>query len=141
MPLAETRGEIAVYIPPLDNENIWEGRLTMIEQIHRQRPNGEWSGAIICTISGGGLPAGIVQVMARVVWGSEVQILPVETKEVDLLYQLSQVREPHHHTWHHFDRNIPRSSPGIQTSGRALITQQRAPNVPSLALEDTGAAV
>ncbi|KIW96554.1 uncharacterized protein Z519_01945 [Cladophialophora bantiana CBS 173.52] len=92
MPLAETRGEIAVYIPPFNNENIREGPLTMIKQIHHQMPNGEPSDAIICSVGGGGLLAGIVQVMARVVWGSDVQILAVEQRRRNL-YQLSQVVE------------------------------------------------
>jgi len=84
---AEARGEIPVYIPPFDNEAIWEGAATMIEEIQRQMPDGERPDAIVCSVGGGGLLAGVVNGMERVGWGSEIQILAVETKGADSLYQ------------------------------------------------------
>ncbi|KAJ4504499.1 catabolic L-serine/threonine dehydratase [Exophiala dermatitidis] len=87
MPLAEAKGEIPVYVPPFDNEAIWEGAATMVEEIHRQMPDGEKPDAIVCSVGGGGLLCGIANGMDRVGWGSEVQVLAVETKGADSLHQ------------------------------------------------------
>lgn len=137
MPQAEIRGEIPVYIPPFDNEAIWEGAATMIEEIHRQMPNGEQPDAIICSVGGGGLLAGIVNGMERVGWGSDVEILAVETKGADSLYQSAQAGEL---------LTIPGIT-SIATSLGAVRVCKKAfellsrKNVTSLALEDAEAAM
>lgn len=137
MPQAEIRGEIPVYIPPFDNEAIWEGAATMIEEIHRQMPNGERPDAIICSVGGGGLLAGIVNGMERVGWGSDVEILAVETKGADSLYQSAQAGEL---------LTIPGIT-SIATSLGAVRVCKKAfellsrKNVTSLALEDAEAAM
>ena len=87
MPRAEAMGEIPVYIPPFDNEAIWEGAATIVDEVYRQMPDGEAPDAIVCSVGGGGLLAGIANGMERVGWGSEVQVLAVETKGADSLYQ------------------------------------------------------
>ncbi|KIX00138.1 uncharacterized protein Z518_10275 [Rhinocladiella mackenziei CBS 650.93] len=137
MPQAEARGEIPVYIPPFDNGAIWEGVATMVEEIHRQMPEGERPDAIVCSVGGGGLLVGIANGMERVGWGSEVQILAVETKGADSLYQSAQAGEI---------LTIPRIT-SIATSLGAVRVCQKAfdllahKNVTSLALEDAEAAM
>jgi L-serine/L-threonine ammonia-lyase len=80
-------GEVeGIYVPPFDHPLIWEGNATMIEEIKRQIPDGEFEkpDAIICSVGGGGLLSGICQGLDRVGW-SDVQVLAMETVGADSL--------------------------------------------------------
>lgn len=82
-------GEVeGVYVPPFDHPLIWEGNATMIEEIKRQVPDGEFKkpDAIICSVGGGGLLSGICEGLDRVGW-SDVQVLAMETVGADSLAQ------------------------------------------------------
>jgi L-serine/L-threonine ammonia-lyase len=75
-----------VYVPPFDHPLIWEGNATMIEEIKRQIPGGEFEkpDAVICSVGGGGLLSGICRGLDRVDWGY-VQVLAMETVGADSL--------------------------------------------------------
>ena len=82
-------GEVeGVYVPPFDHPLIWEGNATMIEEIKRQIPDGEFKkpDAVICSVGGGGLLSGICEGLDRVGW-SDVQVLAMETVGADSLAQ------------------------------------------------------
>lgn len=137
MPQAEMRGEIPVYIPPFDNEAIWEGAATMIDEIHRQMSDGERPDAIICSVGGGGLLAGIMNGMDRVGWGSEVQVMAVETKGADSLYQSSRAGEL---VTISGITSIATSLGAVRVCKKAFELLSRK-NVTSMALEDAEAAM
>ncbi|KAJ9498262.1 catabolic L-serine/threonine dehydratase [Exophiala xenobiotica] len=137
MPQAEARGEIAVYVPPFDNEAIWEGAATMVEEMSHQIPAGEWPDAIICSVGGGGMLAGITDGMDRVGWGSDVQVLAVETKGADSLHQSMKAGQL---------VTIPRitsiaSSLGVSRVCKKAFDLLSRKNVTSLILEDAEAAM
>ncbi|KAK5441935.1 catabolic L-serine/threonine dehydratase [Exophiala xenobiotica] len=90
IPAAEKRGERGIYIHPFDNPAIWEGAASMVDEIKAQMPDNTRPDAIICSVGGGGLFAGIMQGLDRVGWGDgddQVQVLPVETLGADSLAQ------------------------------------------------------
>lgn len=84
---AEERGDTAIYVPPFDHPLIWEGASTMIDELSTQMP--ERPDAIVCSVGGGGLFAGIMLGLDRVGWGKEdaVQVLTVEIHGADSLAQ------------------------------------------------------
>ncbi|EXJ77016.1 hypothetical protein A1O3_10173 [Capronia epimyces CBS 606.96] len=90
IPGAERHGEKGIYIHPFDNPAIWEGAATMIDDIKAQMPDGERPDAVVCSVGGGGLFAGIMQGLDRVGWGDQVRVLPVETLGADSLAQSLQ---------------------------------------------------
>ncbi|KAG9232689.1 tryptophan synthase beta subunit-like PLP-dependent enzyme [Amylocarpus encephaloides] len=54
-------GGVGVYVPPFDDERIWEGNSTVVDEIESQMsPFGGYD-AIVCSVGGGGLFAGIMQ--------------------------------------------------------------------------------
>ncbi|KAK4941338.1 catabolic L-serine/threonine dehydratase [Elasticomyces elasticus] len=137
MPRAEAMGEIPVYIPPFDNEAIWEGAATMVEEIDRQMPAGERPDAIVCSVGGGGMLAGIDLGMDRVGWGNDVQVLAVETQGADSLYQSAKAGEL---------VTIPKitsiaSSLGVVRVCKKAFDLLSRKNVTSLTLEDAEAAM
>ncbi|KAF9203342.1 hypothetical protein BGZ49_006527 [Haplosporangium sp. Z 27] len=67
----------AVYIPPFDHSDIWEGNKTMIPEIKVQL-GGIVPDAIICCVGGGGLMNGVILGCQEAGW-SKVPILAVET--------------------------------------------------------------
>jgi L-serine/L-threonine ammonia-lyase len=87
IPTAEKNGVKGVYIHPFDNEDIWEGHSTMVDEIARQMPNGEAPDAIICSVGGGGLFSGIMKGVDRVGWSAKTKVFAVETKGADSLAQ------------------------------------------------------
>lgn len=93
IPKAHERGEEGVYIPPFDHEAIWEGAGSMVEEIMRQMPDGDKPDAIVCSVGGGGLLAGVMNGLDRVGWAGEVQVLATETRGADSLAQALKVRE------------------------------------------------
>ena len=65
------------YIPPFDNENLWEGHATMIDELKEQCAN--QPDLIILSVGGGGLMCGAVQGLIRNGW-TDTAILAVETE-------------------------------------------------------------
>ncbi|KAK5283043.1 catabolic L-serine/threonine dehydratase [Exophiala xenobiotica] len=100
IPEAENRGERGIYIHPFDNPAIWEGAASMVDEIKAQMPDNTRPDAIICSVGGGGLFAGIMRGLDRVGWGDgdgdgddQVQVLPIETHGADSLAQSLQKGE------------------------------------------------
>ncbi|CAI6341967.1 unnamed protein product [Periconia digitata] len=54
-------GPGAIYTPPFDHPDIWEGNASVMHEIARQMPDGELPDVIICSVGGGGLLNGIMQ--------------------------------------------------------------------------------
>lgn len=89
IPTAEARGEVGVYVPPFDHQDVWDGAATMVDEIERQLggmaarggPSGGSgsSGAgntqqeeqrarpdvVICSVGGGGMFCGLSQGFQR----------------------------------------------------------------------------
>ncbi|ANB15606.1 L-serine/L-threonine ammonia-lyase CHA1 [Sugiyamaella lignohabitans] len=78
-----------VYCHPFDDEEIWNGHATMIDEIKQQlQPLGKdiRPDAIILSVGGGGLYAGVVRGLERNGW-EEVPIITVETEGAATLYK------------------------------------------------------
>ncbi|KAI1297114.1 hypothetical protein EDD11_007224 [Mortierella claussenii] len=67
----------AVYIPPFDHPDVWEGNSTIVPELKTQL-DGIIPDAIICSVGGGGLLNGIILGCQEVGW-NKVPILAVET--------------------------------------------------------------
>lgn len=73
----------AVYVPPFDHPDIWEGVGTLVDelapQLSHQAPD-----LIVCSVGGGGLFSGVMLPLQKHGW-SHVNVLAVETKGADSL--------------------------------------------------------
>ena len=140
IPKAERRGECGVYIPPFDHPDVWKGASTMVEEIQKQLPAGERPDAIVCSVGGGGLFAGIVQGLDTVGWsngGNAVKVLAVETDGAhSLRYSLEQGKLSE------MDKitSIAKSLGAVQVCEDAFEKAQR-PNVRSVVLSDAEACM
>ncbi|RMZ80714.1 hypothetical protein DV738_g2572, partial [Chaetothyriales sp. CBS 135597] len=95
IPEANARGEEGVYVPPFDDERIWDGAATMVEEIQEQiatmardagSPVPVPPKGIVCSVGGGGLFCGIVRGLDRVGWGeNQVRVAALETEGADSL--------------------------------------------------------
>ncbi|QDS72766.1 hypothetical protein FKW77_004402 [Venturia effusa] len=65
-----------VYCPPYDHPYIWEGHSSLIHELKTQISNPD---AILCSVGGGGLFAGIMQGLDQVNWSSTT-VLAIETQ-------------------------------------------------------------
>lgn len=65
------------YIPPFNHPDIWEGVATVIQESAAQLP--EKPSAVVVSVGGGGLMAGVLQGMQDVGW-DEVPLIAMETK-------------------------------------------------------------
>ncbi|RMZ91574.1 hypothetical protein DV736_g1183, partial [Chaetothyriales sp. CBS 134916] len=102
IPRAKTRGEEGVYVPPFDDERIWDGAATMVEEIKEQiigmvgdaTNMGTPPKGIVCSVGGGGLFCGIIRGLDRVGWGEgKVRVAAVETKGAESLAVSLEKRE------------------------------------------------
>jgi L-serine/L-threonine ammonia-lyase len=59
--LAMSRVEGAVYIPPFDHPDIWDGNASLIDEAVQQAQ----FDVVVCSVGGGGLLAGVVQGLQR----------------------------------------------------------------------------
>jgi len=79
----------AVYIPPFDHPLIWEGNGTMIDEIEKQMQNCGGYDALVCSVGGGGLFAGILDALernGRLQGGKRgVKVLAMETEGAESL--------------------------------------------------------
>lgn len=84
-----------IYVPPFDHPDIWTGHATIVEEVHRQLSgygstattngfNPPKPDAIICSVGGGGLFAGVMQGLEYVGW-TDVPVIALETKGADSL--------------------------------------------------------
>ncbi|KAL9127432.1 MAG: hypothetical protein Q9217_003701 [Psora testacea] len=62
----------AVYVPPFDHEDVWDGNASMIDEL-AERPD-----AVVCSVGGGGLFCGVQLGLERRGWG-DVEVLALET--------------------------------------------------------------
>lgn len=135
IPKAERSGELGIYIPPFDHEDIWKGASTMVEEIQKQMSDGERPDALVCSIGGGGLFSGIIEGLDRVGWSTgddAVKVLAMETDGAhSLQYSLKQgkLSEMAKIT------SIAKSLGAVQVCEDAYQKAQR-PNVRSVVLSD-----
>jgi L-serine/L-threonine ammonia-lyase len=80
-----------VYVPPFDHEDLWEGHSTLVDEVEMQlgRSNKKYD-AIVCSVGGGGLFAGIMEGLerhGRLRGGKrrEAKVLVMETEGADSL--------------------------------------------------------
>ena len=73
MPAGQARGEEAVYVPPFDHPDVWDGNSSLIDEL-KERPD-----ALICSVGGGGLFCGLQLGLQRKGW-EDVPVLAVETE-------------------------------------------------------------
>ncbi|KAK5173190.1 catabolic L-serine/threonine dehydratase [Saxophila tyrrhenica] len=109
-------GEGAVYVPPFDAEEIWEGNATMVGEILEQLEGvgrhypltrdeagngvngaennpGSLPDAIICSVGGGGLMNGICQGIDSAGLSSRTKVIAMETFGADSLNQAIKKKE------------------------------------------------
>jgi len=78
----------AVYIPPFDHPDIWDGNATLIDEATSQCQ----FDAVICAVGGGGLLSGIVQGLHRNAL-AQVPVIAVETEGAASLHAAIQAGE------------------------------------------------
>jgi L-serine/L-threonine ammonia-lyase len=81
----------AVYVPPFDHELVWEGHGTMVDEIEKQTEGIGGYDALICSVGGGGLFAGIMGALdkhGRLQGGrsAAVKVLAMETEGAHSLH-------------------------------------------------------
>lgn len=70
----------AVYIPPFDHPDIWDGNATVIDEaVAQAAANGAHFDAVVCSVGGGGLLCGVLEGLHRNGL-PEVPVLAVETE-------------------------------------------------------------
>lgn len=100
---ARAKGDIAIYVPPFDAQEVWDGNAGITHEIARQIPNmanhypisGTGStnvDAIICSVGGGGLFSGVMQGLDDLSM-HKTRVIAVETAGADSLHQAIQKRE------------------------------------------------
>ncbi|KAH9209877.1 tryptophan synthase beta subunit-like PLP-dependent enzyme [Leptodontidium sp. 2 PMI_412] len=114
LPKATSGGEHAIYVPPFDAQEIWDGNASMIEEVSSQLPlaaefcpaggNTQKDGrsnstsplphldVVICSVGGGGLFCGIMQGLKKT-GHNDTQVLAMETKGADSLSQAVEAKE------------------------------------------------
>lgn len=129
--------EEGIYIPPFDHPAIWAGASTIITELQHQLPDGQPPDAIILSVGGGGLFAGIMLGLDQApdqAW-SHVPVLAVETHGADSLAQALKAGElitlPG-------ITSLAKSLGAIRVADQAFRYAQR-PNVRSVVLDDAEA--
>lgn len=82
-------GSRAVYVPPFDHQDVWDGNATLVDELSTQMSESfeEQIDAIICNVGGGGLMCGIMQGVQKLKdsgYGSP-KVLAMETEGGDSL--------------------------------------------------------
>lgn len=86
--LAMCRADDAVYIPPFDHPDIWDGNATLIDEAVQQAS----FDVVVCSVGGGGLLAGVVQGLQKHGLG-KVPVIAVETQGAASLHATLQAGE------------------------------------------------
>lgn len=80
----------AVYVPPFDHPDIWDGNATLIDEAVAQNPApGEAFDAVVCAVGGGGLMCGVLQGLHRNRL-PDVAVIAVETEGAASLHAAMQ---------------------------------------------------
>lgn len=79
-----------VYVPPFDHPDIWEGNGTIVEELEMQMRDAGGYDAVVCSVGGGGLFAGLMGSLerrGRLGPGEDrpVKVLAMETQGADSL--------------------------------------------------------
>lgn len=92
----EHPGARAVYIPPFDHPDVWDGAETLVTEL-REQMEGKSIDGIVCSVGGGGLLCGIMQGVQKIKQAGGMvdvpRVLAVETPGGDSLYQSVQAGE------------------------------------------------
>ncbi|ERF76549.1 hypothetical protein EPUS_05822 [Endocarpon pusillum Z07020] len=135
----EEAEEEGIYIPPFDHPAVWAGASTIISELQHQLSDNQPPDAIILSVGGGGLFAGIMLGLDQAqdeAW-SHVPVLAVETDGADSLAQSLQAGElitlPG-------ITSIAKSLGAIRVADQAFQYAQR-PNVKSVVLDDAEAVM
>jgi L-serine/L-threonine ammonia-lyase len=123
-----------VFVPPFDHPDIWEGNATTMREIAEQL--GGKPDVVVCSVGGGGLLNGIMQVIDENKWSDEVEVLAMETKGADSLNQSLQAGQL---------ITLPRITSQATSLGVVKVSQKtfdyaQRPNVTSIVLSDAEAA-
>jgi L-serine/L-threonine ammonia-lyase len=76
--VGDGRGGEVAYVSPFDDERLWEGHATVVEELAEQM-GGTAPGCIVVSVGGGGLFCGVVRGCERVGWG-DVPVVAAETE-------------------------------------------------------------
>ncbi|KAF2026471.1 tryptophan synthase beta subunit-like PLP-dependent enzyme [Setomelanomma holmii] len=86
IPAAKHKGEDAVYVPPFDAQEIWDGHATLAGEVLEQMKDDGTGDAgpdvLVCSVGGGGLFCGIMQGLDSA-GRANTRVLAVETKGAD----------------------------------------------------------
>lgn len=123
-----------VFVPPFDHPDIWEGNATVMREICEQL--GDKPDVVVCSVGGGGLLNGIMQVIDENNWADDVEVLAMETKGADSLNQSLRAGEL---------ITLPRITSQATSLGVVRVSQKtfeysQRPNVTSIVLSDADAA-
>jgi len=75
--LAQESGSI--FVPPYDHELLWEGHSTIVDELFAAHRGARPPDAIVVSVGGGGLLAGVQRGLNRVGWGATTKVFGVET--------------------------------------------------------------
>ncbi|SCU77272.1 LAMI_0A00452g1_1 [Lachancea mirantina] len=86
---AKLKGLTPLYVHPFDNELIWEGHSSIVDevllQLKQENIPSENLAGIVCSVGGGGLFSGIVKGLERHGLAESVPIIAVETEGSDVM--------------------------------------------------------
>jgi L-serine/L-threonine ammonia-lyase len=86
-----------VYVPPFDHPHIWEGNGTVIDELEVQMAERGGYDAVVCSVGGGGLFAGIMEALERHGRLSgrsrEIKVMAIETQGAESLSYSLQKKE------------------------------------------------
>ena len=54
-----------MYVPPFDDERVWDGNATLVEELRKQMKGVGQPDAVICSVGGGGLFVGVAKGLER----------------------------------------------------------------------------
>jgi L-serine/L-threonine ammonia-lyase len=83
-------GETDAFLHPFDNPLLWTGHASMIDEV---AATGNKPDAVLLSVGGGGLLAGVMEGLARNGWG-DVSVLAVETHGAASLHAAMQAGQP-----------------------------------------------
>ncbi|KAF2104032.1 tryptophan synthase beta subunit-like PLP-dependent enzyme [Rhizodiscina lignyota] len=123
-----------VFVPPFDHPDIWEGNATTMRETAEQL--GGKPDVVVCSVGGGGLLNGIMQVIDENNWSDSVEVLAMETKGADSLNQS---------LWAGQLVTLPKITSQATSLGVVKVSQKtfdyaQRPNVTSIVLSDAEAA-
>ncbi|KAF1815400.1 tryptophan synthase beta subunit-like PLP-dependent enzyme [Eremomyces bilateralis CBS 781.70] len=149
-------GEVKIYVPPFDHEDIWEGNSTVVDEIAEQLPifdeketnivttngthaaHGDPPAAILCSVGGGGLFNGVVDgIERRDGWAST----PVLAMETDGAHSLAASIEAGEVVTLPAITSLAKSLGASRVSEQTFKYASTRPNVKSVVLEDWEAAL